>query len=229
MVHNAIQTFKQVAAVGGWLLVMAPFPAIAQSGLDEIIAQIRRQAIQEVGPDRLGAGYAAMMNFAAAPDISAATYYIDSASADDPTLNVFKIPLRHEFTLEGRDSKPFVQASFGYLDYEATLDFLPQESIKADWKSYGGLLGLGVNAPLSEQLSFVPAIDLGLVRLESSADYRGSIANTILKPAFRGVVFDWDADAYLVGGDAGPGLQPPVRFVGGGRPNPADLQPPRHL
>lgn len=68
---------------------------------------------------RLGAGYAAMMNFATTPDISAAMYYIDSASANDPTLNVYKILLQHEFALEDRDWKPFVQASIGYLDYEA--------------------------------------------------------------------------------------------------------------
>jgi hypothetical protein len=203
MTHNVIQVFKRVAAVGGWLLVVTPFPALAQSGLDEIIDQIRRQAIQQAGPDRLGAGYAAMMNFAAAPDISSATYYIDDASANDPTLNVYKIPLRHEFTLEGRDWKPFVQASFGYLDYEATFDFLPQESVKADWKSYGGLLGLGVTMPLDDGLAFVSALDLGLVRLESSADYRGPVAEAVLKPALQGVVFDWDADASLVGATVG--------------------------
>lgn len=196
--------FRGVALMSGWLLAMAPVPVLAQSGLDEVIDEVRRQAIQQAGPDRLGAGYAAMMNFAATPDISSATYYIDGGSgADDPTLNVYKIPLRHEFTLEGRDWKPFVQASFGYLDYEAKFDFLPQESIKADWKSYGGLLGLGVNMPLSDDLDFVPALDLGLVRLESSADYRGPVAEAILKPALEGVVFDWDANAYLVGATLG--------------------------
>lgn len=70
--------------------------------------------------------------------------------------------MRHELTLEGRDWKPFVQASFGYLDYEAKFDVLPQESIKADWKSYGGLLGLGVTMPLDNSLAFVSALDLGL-------------------------------------------------------------------
>ncbi|MCB1825812.1 MAG: Solitary outer membrane autotransporter beta-barrel domain [Candidatus Competibacteraceae bacterium] len=203
MMNNAIQKLERVAIVGGWLLAITPFSAFAQSGLDEIIDQVRQQVIQQGGPDRLGAGYAAMMNFATAPDISAATYYVDSASADDPTINVYKIPLRHEFTLEGRDWKPFVQASFGYLDYEVKFNYLPQESIKADLKSYGGLLGLGVDIPLDHSLAFVTALDVGIVHLESSADYRGPISEAILKPALQGVVFDWDADASLVGVTAG--------------------------
>jgi Solitary outer membrane autotransporter beta-barrel domain len=203
MTHIVTQAFKQVAVVGGWLLVMATYPVIAQTGQDEIIAQVRQQTIQQGGPDRLGAGYAAMMNFATAPDISAATYNIDSASADDLTLNVYKIPFRHEFTLEGRDWKPLVQASFGYLEYEGQFDFLPQESVQADWKSYGGLVGAGVSVPLENGLTIVSALDFGLARLESDADYRGPIAESIIDPALRGVVFDWDADALLVGATMG--------------------------
>ena len=41
------------------------------------------------------------------------------------------------------------------------------------------------------------------LRLESSADYRGPIAEAILKPALQGVVFDWDANASLVGATLG--------------------------
>lgn len=197
------KALKRASQVGAGLLVMAPLSVLAQSGLDGVIDEVRQQAIEQAGPDRLGAGYAAMMNFAATPDISSATYYIDSADAGDPTMNVYKIPLRREFMLEGRDWKPFVEASFGYLDYEATFDVLPQESVKADWKSYGGLLGLGVKMPLNDDLDFVPALDLGLVRLESSADYRGPVAEAILKPALEGVVFDWDANAYLIGATVG--------------------------
>lgn len=77
MTHRVIRALKWLGAVGGWLMVMSPFLVLAQSGLDETIDAVRRQAIQQAGPDRLGAGYAAMMNFAATPDISSATYYID--------------------------------------------------------------------------------------------------------------------------------------------------------
>lgn len=203
MTRIVSRTFKQVAVVGGWWLAMAPFPSFAQTGQNELIAEVRRQTIQQGGPDRLGAGYAAMMNFATAPDLSAATYNIDSASADDLTLDVLKIPFRHEFTLEGRDWKPFAQASFGYLEYVGQFDFLPQESVEADWKSYGGLLGAGASIPIENGLALVSALDFGLVRLESSANYRGPIAETIIDPALRGVVFDWDADALLVGATMG--------------------------
>jgi hypothetical protein len=197
------RAFKRALQLGAGLLFIAPLSVLAQSGLDEVIDDVRQRAIEQAGPDRLGAGYAAMMNFAATPDISSATYYIDNPGGEDPTMNVYKIPLRHEFTLEGRDWKPFIQASFGYLDYEAEFDFLPEESVKADWKSYGGWLGLGVKIPLNDDLDFVPAFDLGLVRLESSADYRGPVAEAILKPALEGVVFDWDANAYLIGATLG--------------------------
>jgi hypothetical protein len=40
-----------------------------------------------------GAGYAAMVNFAVVPDISTATYHIDTNTADDPTLRESRLPL----------------------------------------------------------------------------------------------------------------------------------------
>ena len=89
-----------------------------------------------------GRGLRGHDNFATAPDISAATYYIDSTSVDDPTLNVYKIPCG--ILPGGTRLEPFVQASFGYLDYEATFNHpAPGIDQEADWKSYGGLLGWG--------------------------------------------------------------------------------------
>lgn len=41
------------------------------------------------------------------------------------------------------------------------------------------------------------------MHLESDANYRGSVSETIFKPALKGVVFDWDADATLIGATLG--------------------------
>ena len=48
MTYNVIRPFQRVAAAGGWVLAMAPLPALTQSGLDEIIDQVHRQTIQQV-------------------------------------------------------------------------------------------------------------------------------------------------------------------------------------
>ena len=62
----------------------------------EIIDEIREYARQKVGPNRLGVGYAAMINFAVNPDISTATYKIQVDSIDDPYLKEYRLPLRHD-------------------------------------------------------------------------------------------------------------------------------------
>ena len=49
----------------------------AQPDLEPIIEEIRETALKEAGPDRLGAGYAAMINFVVNPEVSTATFHVE--------------------------------------------------------------------------------------------------------------------------------------------------------
>ena len=179
------------------------FSAIQVSAQQEVIDQIREQTLREGGPDRLGAGYAALINFAVNPDISAATYNIKVEGVRDPSISAYRLPLRYVFTLDNVDWRPLVQANFAYLTQDAGFDIDTGDSIDAKWRTYGGSLGIGAEIPLSNNLLLVPIVDAGLARIESDADYHGVLSNVFLKPALDGLVFNWDADAWVIGAALG--------------------------
>jgi hypothetical protein len=164
-----------------------------------------RQAALDLQPERLGASYAAMINFAVNPDISTATFYIEADDVDNPTLSVYRLPLRYVFKSANHAWRPFVQANFDYQTIDTHFDDMPVqgESIDLTYRTYGGSLTLGAEIPLGKHLVLLPAIDVGIVRLESEADYHGVIGNTFVKPALDGLLFNWDADAWLLGASIG--------------------------
>ena len=188
-------------------IVIAVFSArlSANGDLDQVIQDLRDQFLSTLGPDRLGGAYASIINFAVNPDISAATYHIDAGNLDasDPELNVFRLPLRHVFDLDRRGWRPFVEADLAYQSYQFDFAAFDTERIDTEWRTYGGTLAVGAEIPTSEELTLVPAVTLGLVHLENDADYTGPLSNSLLKPALEGLVFDWDADAWLVGASLG--------------------------
>jgi len=173
-------------------------PAFAQ---DEAAIEEIRDAIREgFGANRFGAGYAAMVNFSVIPEISTAHYTVDDAETNDPELDVQRVPLRWVFNAGDSGWRPFMQANLTWLELEAKLDVLPGERIRSNWTAAGGSLGAGIEIPLTESLTLVPQVDAGIVRLENDARYTGVLGNTVLKPALENIAFDWDADAWVVGG-----------------------------
>jgi hypothetical protein len=91
------------------------FSAIHVRAQQEAIDEIRDNALREGGPERLGAGYAALVNFAVNPDISAATHNIKVEGVRDPSISAYRLPLRYVFTLDNGAWRPQVQANFAYL------------------------------------------------------------------------------------------------------------------
>ncbi len=144
-----------------------------------------------------------MINFAVVPDISTARYNIDSDEGDDPRLNVTRIPLRHVFKSDLRDWSPFIEVGLAYQTIKADFEILEGETISADWKASGGSLSTGVEFPITENFSLIPVLDIGLVRLENEANYQGELVTSVVKPVYEGLLFDWDADAWLIGASLG--------------------------
>ena len=171
----------------------------AQSELEEVIEEVRRATEAELGPARLGSGYAAMINFAVAPEISTANYSVEDSLEDDPELQVTRVPLRHVFEPNARGWSPFIQGNLAYQTFDASFPFLEGEQINGEWDALGVSVAGGYEIPLSENLTLLPVLDLGYVRLTNDATYTGPIGNTILKPALEGLLFDWDADTWLLG------------------------------
>jgi hypothetical protein len=174
----------------GWLLLCFAGPVAAQSELDPIIDQIREAAREAADPNALGAGYAAMVNFAVVPDISTATYHVNSDAADDPTLRVTRLPLRWTSARE-QGARPFVQTNLVWQTLDTGFELVEPETVDANWTAYGVSLTAGLELPWGDDWKLIPAVDVGIVRMDSSADYDGPIGNALVKPALEGLVFDW--------------------------------------
>ncbi|NVK42807.1 MAG: hypothetical protein HWE39_16310 [Oceanospirillaceae bacterium] len=172
---------------------------------DEELEAARSAVLEGFDPKRLGSGYAALVSFAVSPQISTASFRPDAGSdgIDDPELDVYRIPLRFVFGDDDGSPRPFVQGVLAYQDLYAKLDPGFGESIESDWETYGLMINGGWEFPVNEHLVLLPTLSLGYGRLENSADYSGLISETVLRPAFKGILFDWETDAVVYGAALG--------------------------
>lgn len=195
------------------LLLALAVPANAQT-LDELIDALREQAQADLDPAALGAGYAALIDFAVSPEISAASFSPDSSpGVSDESISVFRIPIRYVFSRDGSNLRPFIQATLAYETTEATFDLLPDERILAEWRTYGASGAAGIEYAVTERLRLVGAVNAGFGRIDSSAGYTGPIGQTLVGPALNNLVFGWSADARVLGAALGVDyLRPFKRF-----------------
>lgn len=183
----------------------------AQAIPEELIEELRRVVTEAVDQESLGAGYAAMINFAVAPDISTANYDIDNGAGDKPELAVARIPARKVFSPFENGWTPFIQGNLTYQTLNAGFTVSDTDRIDSEWKAYGGSVSVGAQIPINDQLVLVPVLDAGLIRLKNSADYFGDFSNLLLRPALAGVLFDWKTDAWTFGASLGFDYDKPVK------------------
>jgi len=176
---------------------MLPFAWIAViiAGATSAVAQL--DLMDRKLAKQLGAGYAAMINFAENPDIATARYYIDSDSAEDPTLRVLRLSGEHAFRRDGQDWYPFLQVHAPYMTYDATVDLGKNGYINSEWDTVGAIFTTGLAFPLTTNLFIKPAVATGYVRLENRAHYHGNVEG--LEPILKGIIFDWTSEAWLLG------------------------------
>ena len=180
------------------------FPGLAAAQSDDLIDAIRELAKESFDPVKIGAGYAAIVDFAVSRDISSANFYPDATEGVvDPALNHFQFPFRFVFGDDARAPRPFLQGLFAYQTVESGFDFAPGEFVDSEWKTYGFSLSGGYDIPLSEHLSLLPVLSAGYGRLENRARYSGPISEGLLQPALAGLIFDWDSNAISYGASVG--------------------------
>lgn len=193
--------------VGGKLLAMTflwfagwTTQAAAQSDIDAIRELVAAQ-LQGV---QVGAGYAAIVDFAVSRDISAATYYPDEVEGvHDPKLTSIKLPFSFTFGAEGDSKRPFLQGHFAYQTLDADFELLADELIRSEWKTYGGSVSGGVEIALSDSMKLLPVVSLGYGRIKNQADYTGPVGEEFFKPIFSNLLFDWDANTLVYGASLG--------------------------
>lgn len=177
-------------------------PAAAQTDID--IDAIRDSIADSIREVNLGAGYAAIVDFAVSRDISAAIYYPDEVDGvSDPQLSALKVPWRFVFGEAEARTRPFLQGHVAYQTLETDLDLLVDERIGSEWTTFGGSVAGGLEVRLGETLKFLPALHVGYGRIENRATYDGPIAEEFLQPIFSNLLFDWNANAIVYGASVG--------------------------
>ncbi|MCB1889703.1 MAG: hypothetical protein KDH20_19000 [Rhodocyclaceae bacterium] len=171
--------------------------AAAQSTPDEaLIADIRDSVAHDLDAAELGPIYGAMVSITTAPEISAATYRVRDDEAP-PTMRLYKLPLNWTLPSDDPDWAPYVQTSLGFMEMSSEMDVLG-ERILSSWRAYGGSVGLGARMGQGP-LTWIGLASVGLIQIENRARYDGTIGQTLLKPVFEGLLFDWDATAHKTG------------------------------
>ena len=157
------------------------------------------QVRAQVASARLGTGYAQMINLSATSDLSAASYRID---AIDPSANldVLRLPYQAKWLPLADGADLYWNVEGGWLQYEQDFPWNPAPgtagTFGSKWTAYS--LGAGVLAKvrLGSGFSVEPAVDVALARLQNRTTYGGSAA--VLQPVLDGLLFNWNADAWLV-------------------------------
>jgi len=163
----------------------------AQTVSDQVRAQ--------VASARLGAGYAQMINLSATPDLSAASYRIDG-TAPGADLDVLRLPYQAKWLPLSAATDLYWKVEAGWLQFGQDLPFNPAPdapgSFDSKWSTYSIGAGLLAKVRLGNGFSLEPALDVALARLQNRTTYNGSAA--ILQPVLDGLLFNWNADAWLV-------------------------------
>jgi len=169
------------------------------NGVSDILEDVLREAART---DDLGNGFQALSVFSATPGITAATFYIDDEG--DPDLNVIKLTPSHEFGEVSHGVRPYVQASFSYLDYTQDGEvFLADQPtrIELDVKSFTGLAAAGLSIDVAEGTKVRPILLGGYSYVSDSSDISGPFAEE-LAAAGKDIFFDAHLNSFLVGGAA---------------------------
>jgi len=190
------------------LAVVAAFslflPGLASAQSDDLIDAIRELAKESFDPVKIGAGYAAIVDFAVSRDISSAYFYPDAGEGIvDPALKHFQFPFRFVFGDDESDPRPFLQGLVAHQTVESGFDYAPGEFVFSEWETWGLSVSGGYDIPLGEHLSFLPVLSVGYGSLENNTRYSGPLSEQILQPALSGLVFDWDTSAITYGASLG--------------------------
>jgi len=192
------------SVIAGIALLVVCFPGSALAQSDDLIDAIRDIAKESFDPVKIGAGYAAMVDFAISRDISSANFYPDTSDGVvDPALKHFQFPFRFVFGDDAESPRPFLQGLIAHQTVESGFDYAPGESVQSEWETWGFSLSGGYVIPLSEHFSVLPILSAGYGSLENRARYSGPISEAILQPALAGVIFDWDSNAVTYGASLG--------------------------
>ena len=138
-------------------------------------------------------------------ELSGARYSFDDVS--DTDMTVYALPFHTTKSPWGVDRpRVHIEGTIGYGEARQSAadlfgGLLPgqEAAVSTKWRTYGGLLGAGLELPVAKDLSVTPLLDLGLSRIENNTNYSGPGA-ALAAGLADGIAFNWDALAFTYGG-----------------------------
>lgn len=180
------------------VLALAALPARAQQVIDlEALTDesLLRSGIGNIAP--------AASLFALSPGLRASSLRVDASVIGELELDLFKLPLSHEFEPAWRGLRPYVQFTAGGFRSEKAfvLPILPLTPTfgEIELSGYAAVGGIGVSIPLTDHTTLRPLALAGYARVSSEGSLTGPFAALLLRLA-DGVVINAEADAWVLGG-----------------------------
>ncbi|MEO1568862.1 MAG: hypothetical protein AAFR94_06530 [Pseudomonadota bacterium] len=141
--------------------------------------------------------------FALSPGLRTGSVRVDASVLGDLELNLYKVPLSHEFEPVWRGLGPYVQFTVGGFnsDKAFVLPILPLTPTRGEIElsGFAAIGGLGVSIPITGHTALRPLAMAGYAQVTSEGSFAGPFSALLLRLA-DGVVLNAEADAWVFGG-----------------------------
>lgn len=184
-------------------LVFAVVLAAPTAGQD--LDPLRDELSRRLHDVQFAGGFSGLVLVTDEIELSSTRFSVD----DDVGTKVSTLVLPFHTTLRLPGESParlYVEGVVGYGSARQSVDDLyrgalpgAETAVKANWKTYGALLGAGPAFEIAEGFVLAVMADLGISRIESDADYTGPGAE-LSAALFDGIGLNWDAWVVTVGG-----------------------------
>ncbi|MBL8735521.1 MAG: hypothetical protein JNL12_03770 [Planctomycetes bacterium] len=201
----------QVPLLLAGLAVTFPVAPIAAQDLQAIRNQLR----DDLSASNFTQSLLGLVVFADELELGSATYQIDDDVSTD--VKTYALPFHTTSDLWGGERpRLYLEGALGYaVSRQGTDDLygglLPglETSIDTKWRTYGGLLGVGLQFRPRPDLTVAPMLHLALSRIENETTFAGPGAATTAALT-NGIAFNWDAWTIGYGGGVRADWQRPL-------------------
>jgi hypothetical protein len=196
------------------LLAVLLCMAILFSAIGTGFSQTVPPALVSIVQETITNSVAATIAFTSTDAISTGSFAFDEGDARGISrFDVTRFPFRHFFSREDSGFAPFMTASFGYFE-DTEKDLLGNPPDESHFKAFSISLGGGIKLELVQKyLWLIPEIDLIYGQTWNEHQYNSEFSNTIIKPVFDGILFNWKVDTWTYAPALQLAFEHPVRAV----------------
>lgn len=178
--------------------MLTAWVATAATGSAQTLEDLRKQLSEDLRGIHFAQSLVGLVLLSDELELSGASYTVADDSSTEMT--VYALPFHGSTAVWGEDRPSlYVEGTLGFAEarqgladlYQGTLPGL-ETSVSSRWRTYGALLGTGLEFPVTPTLHVTPIVDAGVAWLENRTLYGGPGAPLTAALA-DGIAFNWDA------------------------------------